>query len=179
MTTAADPRKLDIARSARDADHLQGEWPLTDLPRLAEAQVSEEPAPPVQWSAQAELRPVLGGEGQTWLHLQAHAEVAMACQRCLAPVRLPVAVDRWIRFVTGEEQAEALDADSEDDVLALPRWLDLAELIEDELLLALPIVPRHEVCPAPLPIPAQPAEEESAEARPNPFAVLAQLKSRS
>ena len=168
-----------MARSARDADHLQGEWPLATLPRLAEANVSDEPAPPVRWSAQAELRPVLGGEGEIWLHLLARAEVAMACQRCLAPVRMPVAVDRWIRFVTGEEQAEALDADSEDDVLALPRWLDLSELIEDELLLALPIVPRHEVCPAPLPVPAPAAEDEGHEARPNPFAVLAQLKSRS
>ena len=103
----------------------------------------------------------------------------MACQRCLAPVSTPASVDRWIRFVTGEAQAEALDAESEDDVLALPRWLDLAELVEDELLLALPIVPRHETCPAPLPMPAQPVEDEEGEARPNPFAVLAQLKSRS
>lgn len=168
-----------MARSARDAERLEGEWPLRDLPRLAEVDVSEGPAPRVHWSAQAELRPVLGGEGEIWLHLQAQAEVAMACQRCLASVRTPVSVDRWIRFVTGEAQAEALDAESEDDVLALPRWLDLAELVEDELLLALPIVPRHETCPAPLPMPAQPVEDEEGEARPNPFAVLAQLKSRS
>ncbi|WP_374587296.1 YceD family protein [Ideonella dechloratans] len=178
MTTAADPRKLDLARSARDADHLQGEWPLASLPRLAEVDVADALAPPVQWSAQAELRPVLGGEGEIWLHLQAHAEVAMPCQRCLSPVRLPVSVDRWIRFVADEAQAEALDADSEDDVLALPRWLNLAELIEDELLLALPIVPRHDACPAPLPVREEPLEAEG-EARPNPFAVLAQLKSRS
>lgn len=167
-----------MARSARDADHLQGEWQLASLPRLAEMHVADVPVPPVRWSAQAELRPVLGGEGEIWLHLQASAEVAMPCQRCLAPVCLPVSADRWIRFVAGQAQAEALDAESEDDVLALPRWLDLAELIEDELLLALPIVPRHDVCPAPLPIPEQPVEEEG-DARPNPFAVLAQLKSRS
>ena len=53
----------------------------------------------------------------------------------------------WIaalRFVDGEAQAEALDADSEDDVLALAPALDLRTLVEDELLLAWPIVPRHD-----------------------------------
>ncbi len=59
-------------------------------------------------------------------------------------------------------------------MLALTRALDLRELIEDELLLALPIVPRHEVCPVPLVAPADAAE--LVEEKPNPFAALAALK---
>lgn len=174
MTTTQDPRKLDMARLARLGEALAGQWPLATLPRLAEVHLPGEPAPTVRWRAQGEQRPVLGGEDEIWLHLQAETVVAMSCQRCLAPVHLPLAVDRWVRFVRGENQAAELDADSEDDVLALPRWLDLAELVEDELLLALPIVPRHAVCPAPLP---QAADEAPAEAeRANPFAVLAQMK---
>ena len=57
-------------------------------------------------------------------------------------------VERRIRFVDGEDAGGALDADSDDDVLALTPALDLHELVEDELLLALPLVPRHEVCPS-------------------------------
>ncbi len=58
-----------------------------------------------------------------------------------------------IVFVAGgEEAAAALDAESDDDVLALESSLDLHALVEDELLLALPLVPRHDECPEPLPV---------------------------
>ena len=59
-------------------------------------------------------------------------------------------------------------------MLVLTRALDLHELVEDELILALPLVPRHDACPQPLAAPAT-AEEPLAE-RPNPFAALAALK---
>ena len=89
--------------------------------------------------------------------------------------------DKRVRFVRGEAQAEALDNEIEDDVLALPRALDLRELVEDELLLALPIVPRHDGdCPQPLPVPSDDLPAASADepdgGRPNPFAVLQSLK---
>lgn len=177
MTTKQDPRKLDMARLASQGQLLEGRWPLAVLPRLAGAHLPALPAAEVHWRAEGELRPVLGGEAEIWLHLQATGTVAMSCQRCLAPVQVPLAVDRWIRFVRGEQQAAELDADSEDDVLALPRWLDLAELVEDELLLALPVVPRHEICPAPLP--QATGDEVVEEGRANPFAVLAGLKRHS
>ena len=80
-------------------------------------------------------------------------------------------VDRALRFVDGEAQAEALDADSEDDVLALVPALDLRALVEDELLLAWPIVPRHEHCAAP----AYRAGDDEAPSA-NPFSALASLK---
>jgi uncharacterized protein len=74
----------------------------------------------------------------------------------------------------GRPAAAELDADHEDDVLALNRSLDLRSLVEDELLLALPLVPRHDVCPEPLPLVD---DDENAEPeRANPFAVLAALK---
>ena len=73
----------------------------------------------------------------------------------------------------GEDAAAQLDAASDDDVLALTRALDLRELIEDELLLGLPIVPRHDVCPAPLTPPTDMLVDEPES---NPFAVLAGLK---
>ena len=104
------------------------------------------------------------------------ARLPLQCQRCLGSVETEVAVQRSLRFVSGENQAAALDADSEDDVLALSRAFDLRDLIEDELILALPLVPVHGSCPEPLVAPADdPAFEQPA--RPNPFASLAALKS--
>ncbi|MFC3217232.1 hypothetical protein [Comamonas sp. JC664] len=46
-----------------------------------------------------------------------------------------------------EATAAALDDESEEDVLVLAPQIDALELIEDELLMALPMVPMHEVCP--------------------------------
>lgn len=172
-----DPRKLDVAAFARDAASLQGEWPAASLERLADAAAVEAPAsqwPAVTWSAEGEMLEVRG-EDQPWLHLKIAASVQLTCQRCLKAVGETLALERSVRFVKDEAAAAELDVDSEEDVLALPRHLDLAELIEDELLLALPLVPRHETCPQPLPVPAD-DEELVEEKRPNPFAALAALK---
>ena len=101
-----------------------------------------------------------------------------ALRQRLEPVVVPLRARRSFRFVAGGEDAAAqLDAELDDaldaDVLALPRVLDLHELVEDELLLALPLVPRHEVCPQPLraPADAQPLDEPA-----HPFAALDALR---
>ena len=109
--------------------------------------------------------------------LQADTSAWLTCQRCLQPMAEPLAVDTRIRFVRGEAQAEALDGEEDYDVLALARSLDLRALVEDELLLALPIVPRHEVCPQPLAVAAEPDADEAAP-RENPFAALAALSGK-
>jgi uncharacterized protein len=127
----------------------------------------------VDWTAQFEARTQPGGAREPWLHLQAQARVWRDCQRCLQPVALDLAVDRSFRFVTDEDTAAALDADSDEDLLALSRQFDLRALLEDELLLELPLVPRHEACPEPLAAAVEPASEVASE---HPFAALAALK---
>ncbi len=173
MTTRPfDPRRLDIERFAAEEATLEGCWPLRDLVRLAETAAA---APglddEVRWHARGERRSARGEEPQTWLHLGASCRLALQCQRCLQPVATDLAVQRELRFVAGEDAATQLDAESDYDVLALSRALDLQELIEDELLLAMPLVPLHEVCPEPLPF----ANEED-EAAAHPFAGLAALR---
>jgi uncharacterized protein len=177
-----DPRRLDVAVMAAAHGELSGEWPLAALDRLADLVLGTEPAgSPIHWQAEGDQRPVTGGEPEIWLHLTAQACVNMRCQRCLGSLTVPLDLDRWIRLVRDAAQAEALDAELEDDVLELQRHTDLGELIEDELLLALPLVPRHEDCPEPLPMgdPVDPdPAADLAPDRPNPFAALAQLKKK-
>lgn len=178
MKRRIDPQRLDVELFCRDAGSLEGEWPIAALARLAAATHPEHPPAAdavVGWALRGERLAGVGGEPQHWLGLRANAAIDLVCQRCLGPVRADLAVDRRILFVEGEARAETLDAQLEDDVLALTRSLDAQSLIEDELLLALPLVPRHEHCPQPLAVPAEdtPAEE----ARPNPFAALRGLKS--
>lgn len=175
-----DPLRLDVERFAAEGARLQGQWPLAAMRRLIEA-CHPEAAPSagdvVDWQADGERRRPAGSVAQTWLHLVVTARVTLVCQRCLGPVEAPLEVDRWFRFVDGETQATALDAESEDDVLASTRTLDLHELAEDELLLALPLVPRHDVCPVPLhPAVGGADEPTQAESAAHPFAALAGLR---
>ena len=171
-----DPFRLDVVAFAKEAGELDGRWSLAQFHRITESAVAGVPvtdADEVSWNVRGEQRQLRGGDAQTWLHLKAATHVSLECQRCLKPVDVPLQISRNFLFVHGEDAAAQLDADSDDDVLAITRALDLRELVEDELLLAMPIVPRHEVCPEPL-MPA--AEDEPVDDQPNPFAALASLK---
>lgn len=171
-----DPRRLDLLRLADSAGMAAGEWPSELLMRLAED------APPaadggVHWSARGERRAVPAGVPQTWLHLKASTLVRLTCQRCLQPLDEALTAERSFRFVADEAEAERQDEVSEEDVLAMPPRgrLDLLPLVEDELILALPLVPRHAHCPQPLPVPEERPDEAPVE---HPFAALAALKQR-
>jgi uncharacterized protein len=87
-----------------------------------------------------------------------------------------ITVDRRFRFVRTEAEALKLDEVSEDDVMVLEPRLDVATLLEDELILSLPIVPMHPVCPEPL----RPLHDDSVldDAAPHPFAALAALRGK-
>lgn len=175
-----NPLRLNVASLAAEGASLSGDWPLMSLTRLAASGHAD--APPaagdeVNWSARGEQRKRAGSSPEIWMHLQARTTIRLQCQRCLAPVEAPLHCDRWFRFVATENAAAALDAESEDDVLELTRALDLRELVEDEFLLSLPVVPRHDRCPEPLVVPGDVLAAEPMEpAKENPFAVLQALK---
>jgi uncharacterized protein len=183
MKRLHDAQRLDVAAFISDGATLDGIWHGASLERLADLQAPPQDTPltDIAWQARGERIPVAGGESELWLDLRAQARVWLTCQRCLQPFGEPLAIDRRIRFVQGEARAETLDAEIDDDVLALSKALDLRSLIEDELLLALPIVPRHDgACPQPLSFAADeaPAPDDAPE-RVHPFAALQQLKSKS
>lgn len=192
------PTKLDMMPFLESGEVISGDFPVTQLQRLASGlaqDVDLTGLPHITWSAQGRLVHQRAGSPQMWLDLHAQAELAWTCQRCLHPVTETIHIDRSIRFAKDEASAAALDAESDDDVLAMSRHFDLLALVEDELIMAQPIVPRHDVCPTDVvtlmhnddvtPVPgtaSAPAESPAdtvattASGRPNPFAVLATLK---
>ncbi|MGS5088472.1 YceD family protein [Hydrogenophaga sp. A37] len=174
-----NPRRLDVRAFAEAGATLQADLPLTALMRLsAERGPDDGGTSVIFWQAHGELRPAAGGTPAVWMHLQASAAVPMSCQRCLGSVSIPLDVDRWFRFVADEATAEAEDDDSEEDVLALEPRPDLLDLLEDELLMAVPLVPMHDACPAPLPAVANNlgVSPEAPSTPPHPFAALARLR---
>jgi len=170
-------RRLDVRRLAADAGELAGELAQEQLDRLHSSllpPLADLPAAPVTWRAHGESRAVTGSANQIRLHLHVETRVTLTCQRCLQRMDEALEVERSFLFEPNEDEAARLDEESEEDVLVLPRQLDLIELIEDELILALPLVPRHAACPQPLDNPA--ADGSVAEPAKNPFAVLAALR---
>ncbi len=171
-------RRLDLKSFAEHGGPMEGQQRLQEYQRLlAEAQGRGADLP-VCWSVNGELRNPGHVNPEVWLHLRAHMVLPLTCQRCLGPVDVPVAVDRSFRFVADEDVAAAQDEEAQEDVLALSRSFNLVELVEDELLMALPLAPRHDECPEPVSMSAADAEfDGTPQARENPFAVLGKLKS--
>ena len=172
---ALDPRGLDVAALCRLGQVVEGEWPLAEMTRLTDSLAAPAGDEQVRWRAAGRVQPVAGAP-QRWLDLRAGADVTLQCQRCLQPLPQRLDVDRRFRFVDDEDEAARLAEESDDDVLALARRFDLHALVEDELILALPLVPRHDACPLPLPAAAPDAAGEGAPEAPHPFAALARLR---
>jgi uncharacterized protein len=170
-------RKLDVRAFAEEGAHLSGRDTVAAHRRLLAETQGEGGELPVRWEARGELRNPGHVQPQVWLHLEAGATLPLTCQRCLGPVEVPVQVDRHFRFVADEATAAAEDDESEEDLLAISRAFDLMELLEDELLMALPVAPRHEACPQAVPMSAADPDFDAGSARKNPFAELARLKS--
>lgn len=178
MEKKLDPQHLDVLAFARDAIGLDGQSDLTNWTRVAEEKFGETlAAGPVVWHLQGRSVPQSGGADQVWLDLTASVGLPMQCQRCLTPVLAMVEVERSFRFVADEATAAALDDEAEEDILVISRDFDALALVEDELILSLPLVPLHDVCPEVLPTFVADPEFEAAAVRPNPFDVLAGLKS--
>jgi len=177
-----NPDRFDVRAFALADARLAAQEPLALFGRLlAELPVGVgAEGRTVDWQVQGERRPGLrGGEPAIWLHLKVQGVLPLTCQRCLAPVDTPLIVDRWFRFVADEDTAAAEDEDSEEDVLALEPRPSLRELIEDELLMELPLVPMHPACPHPVTAAAGEGEETVLPGEPqrrHPFAGLARLK---
>jgi uncharacterized protein len=177
MSHQYDPKRLDVNAFARDAGVLCANELLTNFERLA----ADAQAPAhdfhVTWEARGELKSGLGATQDVWLHLSARTTFPMICQRCLEVAEIELQASRSFRFAANEEQAAALDEECEEDVLVYARDFSLHDLVEDELLLAMPLVPLHEICPHEPKMQAVDADfEDEPEVKPNPFGLLAGLK---
>ena len=179
MTRQQSLHSFNLQALTTGGEPLIEHTPLQNLERLAHESVGLQPDLMVNWQALAELRTGSAGQMDTWLHLQATTSVPLTCQRCMAVVQEPLQVDQWYRFVATEDIALAEDDASEEDLLVMAPQFDLLALLEDELLMALPLVPMHDECPV-LPAFSAGAADLSIEVvdKPNPFAALAQLKKK-
>ena len=104
--------------------------------------------------------------GQRLVEGRVDTQVDLTCQRCLEPVSVEIHSEVMLGVVKNEQDIAKLPESAEPLVLG-DESVWLADLIEDEILLALPVVPRHEHLCVPLH-----REYEDAEVVENPFAAL-------
>ncbi|MAT91041.1 MAG: hypothetical protein CME59_00410 [Halioglobus sp.] len=106
------------------------------------------------------------------------ADVTVTCQRCLEAMPLHIASDNTLAVVWTDEQAAALPRHL-DPLIVEETACKLHEVVEDELILAMPQFSYHDSahCKEKISAYAGPAPEQEADAgKSNPFDVLAQLK---
>ena len=86
-------------------------------------------------------------QGRAGLQVRLSGSLRLTCQRCLEPMDFALSTDVWLGLAEtqAEIDAEPVTPDAPERLLAI-QGMPVAELVEDELLLAMPYAPRHEKC---------------------------------
>ncbi len=167
MTERYIPEHVDPYRFAEQSLQLHGLVKLASMPRLAATLASSE------GTVTADLSFGKDEQGLTYLKGKVDAKLTLQCQRCMEHYIYEIIPDFALGIVTTLEEANALPSHYE-PVLTKEGALALRELIEDELILNLPIIPKHAneaECKIQLP-------KAETDQRENPFQVLEALKER-
>jgi uncharacterized protein len=157
------PKVIDSLAFARAGSTVVGVIELADLPRLA-GELADD-----RGRLACRLTGNRDSEENSWLTLEVAGSLTLRCQRCLGNVVVPVSVrSRLLLVPSGQPWPDEELVDDGFDAIAADKEMVLASLVEDEVLLALPLAPMHDACEAPIPL--------IDEHEPSPFAVLAKLK---
>ncbi len=162
---------IDSLDFARNGKHLSGELPVAELPRLLEA--LETPQGVLHYTVQGGV----DKQGIHFLDVDVVGLCRLRCQRCLNGLDYPVQLDTRLLLrdqasLDGLDDDDAADGKEEEfDSILADTHLNVLDMLEEEILLSLPIAPKHEsgACQA---TDGQNTQRDEK----NPFAVLAKLK---
>ncbi len=182
-----DEIRIDAFAFARKGKFAQGSIDIERLARMVDG-LPEQPAGEaglVKWSVRGEIGESGLHLGKYLLHFHVQANPLLECQRCNALFVFPVNTETVLHLVKSEDdldsddfQAESQEEDFVDDLpekVVGSHHFDLLAQVEDELILSVPYVPKHDICPG-AQATASEASQEPVAKRPSPFAVLEQLK---
>ena len=176
MKTGALPKQLDLRGLAARGVHIEGTVSPEDLPRLADSGIA------IADSGSAAFDFRRDEEARYVLAVCVKAKLVMKCQRCLSDMEVPVKSASLLACVWTDEEAATLPATYEP--LLVDDTADLSDIVEEEILLAIPVSPIHDKeCESAEQRAALQTDKEEAAAvdetgeRDSPFAVLERLKS--
>lgn len=182
------PKNIDLLRFARDGQSLKGALGLNRFKRL----LSDLPEQTFVKSISISGVPA-DESGVVWFELlgqnevgrlpkvklKVQAKLALICQRCIQPMWFRINESVLFDVVRSEgalsqnPDAEPVDPDEPEQLVTDPAF-DVMDLVEDQLILAVPYVPKHESCESAAPV----SEDEPEQPRVSPFQGLAALKRR-
>ncbi len=164
------PESIDVWRAAGGRRIYEGQVGLASLKRLLPSLTDGES------NCSFRLAFERDASGQALVQLTASTQLPLQCQRTLERFLLPVEVNQTLGLIRNEADEAALLPEVEPVLVPDNGMMRLLDLIEDELILAVPVLP---VSPGTDPLDHVEEVDEAEEAgasRPNPFAVLASLK---
>ncbi|XZG71159.1 YceD family protein [Chitinibacteraceae bacterium HSL-7] len=157
---------IHSADFARERLSSQGEVEPGSLARLADVVLAGSGA--LKWSLAGSVDVL----ERPCLKLEVSGALQLGCQRCLQPMPFELRVSTVLVQFDDEQKLDDAEEEDEDlEGMLVDPELDVLALIEDEVLLALPYAPRHAQCGGVAGVAAK-------SDKPNPFAVLATLKTR-
>ncbi len=165
------PNNILLEKWADIGFHWQGEIAIDELPRLNEQTVGG--------GALQVVFDLAKQDGVLWLDYQVTGSANVGCQRCLEPFAIDLSGEYRLALLSDESEIGLVDG--AEYVLidelgeSARRLLPVKDLLEDELILALPLSPRHADCEMLVESVGDEIEEETQE---NPFAALAALKGK-
>ena len=158
---------IDAFEFCRSNGHREGVTPVAEMSRLNKdcADHSGE----VSWAVDG----TTSKQGYPQMTLSVSGIVQLVCQRCLTPYAFEMDASTVLVLGKDDQHADEIEeilGDESIDVIVGSESCDIRDLIEDESLLALPQVPKHEVCPDSELLDGLKVE------KPSPFAGLKDLK---
>ncbi|MDO8954930.1 MAG: YceD family protein [Gammaproteobacteria bacterium] len=170
MTKLALQPKIDPASYARASQEVKGSLAFAEMPRLLEVLANDKGAVEycLSFTVDEEKFVVIG--------VNAKAALPLICQRCMQPFEYKVKLYSELSPVTNPDKANDLPERYEAWPLSEEMTIVPIDIIEEELLLSLPIVPMHDeaICPATKLLAASKPSEQTATHK--PFANLQKLK---
>lgn len=165
------PHQFDPFRLSEAGSQFAGEIPLSQMRRLAPLLAND------SGQVRVELRFDVDELGVACIQGHIEADLQLVCQRCLEPFAYPLKHEIGLAWVRSEAEIEKLPTRYEPYLVEETPVL-LNEVLEEELLLAIPQVPMHpkEFCHVKVTTEAKQTTPEKSAKRENPFAVLADLK---
>ena len=160
---------IDAFEFCRINGSREGAMPVADMTRLTKDCCDSSGT--IDWRLEGS---VAGKTGYPQMTLSVSGAVQLTCQRCLTPFSYQIDSSTVLVLAKDDEHADEIDDLIDDeaiDVIVGTRAMDVADLIEDEALLALPFAPKHDVCPDTTLVDVAATEKKS------PFAALKDLAS--
>ena len=152
---------------------------IPEMPRVAKEVSAVNPGDGFHWDLETHFEGSPGSEPRQILDLGLKGCLHLLCQRCLQDCAVDLDENRRFLLVATEEEADAYPLeDEEQEPLVVSQHFNLLETIEDEVLLSLPLIPKHPdgFCEPHASTFGEEGDEEVSNERENPFNILKNMK---